>query len=265
MKITIYVSLLLVFLCSACQTESVQKEAASTVTSSSSEPVIEQPASPADQLLAKSLKAHGGDRYATAHYGFKFRKKAYTFNNDGSQFFYTATGEKDGKVIIDKLDNGELTRTTDGELTALTQKQIASATEAVNSVIYFATLPHKLLDGAVNLEKQTAITIKAKEYDVLKVHFDEEGGGTDHDDNFRYWINQETGRIDYLAYDYRVSGGGVRFRSAYNPRVVGGILFQDYVNYKAEVGTSLDDLPGLYEQGQLKELSRIETEEVVKL
>jgi hypothetical protein len=251
----------------SCQNEQAQSE-------QSEEPLTEEitavpeatePATSSDQLLAKAVEAHGGEGYDTAHYGFTFRKKAYTFKNDDNRFLYTVTSEKDEKKIVDRLENGQLTRTIDGEQVELTEKQNASATEALNSVIYFATLPHKLLDPAVNLERQTAVSIKDNSYDVLKVNFDEAGGGTDHDDNFRYWINQKTDRIDYLAYDYRTSGGGVRFRSAYNPRIVGGILFQDYVNYKADVGTSLDDLPALYEQGQLKELSRIETEEVVAL
>ena len=62
-----------------------------------------------------------------------------------------------------------------------------------------------------------------------------------------------------------MSGGGVRFRSAYNSRKVGGIIFQDYINFKAAVGTPLANLPKLFEQGKLKELSRIETKNVVQL
>ena len=68
--------------------------------------------------------------------------------------------------------------------------------------------------------------------------------------------------MDYLAYNYKVNGGGVRFRSSYNRRNVGGIIFQDYINYKAEVGTPLKDLPTLYENDKLKEVSRIDTENV---
>ena len=52
---------------------------------------------------------------------------------------------------------------------------------------------------------------------------------------------------------------------AYNTRVIDGITFQDYINYKAAVGTALKDLPALYEKGKLKELSKIETENVVNL
>lgn len=228
--------------------------------------VITTPASKemtlADKLLAKSFTAHGGELYTTANYRFVFRDKSYTFKNDGTSSVYTRTADKDGVVTKDVLDNGNLTRTIDGQPVELSEKDQAKYGESVNSVIYFATLPHKLLDPAVNLELVGTTAIKGQQYDQLKINFDAEGGGTDHDDNFLYWINQKTGHIDYLAYDYKTSGGGVRFRSAYNPRVVGGILFQDYINFKAEIGTTLVDLAELYEAGKLKELSRIETEGV---
>jgi hypothetical protein len=163
------------------------------------------------------------------------------------------------------LENGTLTRTVNGNTTGLSPKDVAKYTEALNSVVYFATLPHKLSDAAVNKSYVGRTTIKGQDYEVVAVTFDQEGGGVDHDDEFRYWINVDTKTIDYLAYNYETNDGGVRFRSAYNPRTVGGIRFQDYVNYEAPIGTPLDELPELYEAGKLKELSRIETEYVVDL
>lgn len=61
--------------------------------------------------------------------------------------------------------------------------------------------------------------------------------------------------MDYFAYNYQVNEGGVRFRAAFNTRVVAGVTFQDYINYEAPIKTPLKDLPGLYEQGKLKEAS----------
>jgi hypothetical protein len=55
----------------------------------------------------------------------------------------------------------------------------------------------------------------------------------------------------------------VRFRTAFNTRVIDGLTFQDYINYEAPIGTPLKDLPKLYEQGKLKELSKILTEDVI--
>jgi len=57
----------------------------------------------------------------------------------------------------------------------------------------------------------------------------------------------------------------VRFRTAENKRTVGGIVFQDYINYKAEKGTDLSILPELWKSGQLKKLSEIRTEKIQQL
>lgn len=216
--------------------------------------------SDAEKVLNRTVEAHGGDRYNSANYSFVFRGKNYSFKNDGTNFRYSVTNEEN--ETIDVLNNGQLTRTVGGTEIKLSEKDVAKYTEALNSVVYFATLPHKLLDPAVQLTLMPPTNIKDKSYYTLMVQFAKEGGGVDHDDNFRYWINQKTDRIDYLAYDYKTNNGGVRFRSAYNPRIVDGILFQDYVNYKAPLGTNLDALPGMFDRGELEELSRIETEEV---
>ncbi|WP_373518072.1 DUF6503 family protein [Pricia sp.] len=217
----------------------------------------------ADSLVVKTIAAHGGELYETAHYGFQFRDKNYTFHNKGGSYTYTVTSQKNGEEIRDVLENGSLTRTINSAKTELSAKDIAKYTEALNSVVYFATLPHKLNDAAVKKSYEGRTTIKNQDYEVLSVTFDQEDGGTDHDDTFRYWIHTDTDTVDYLAYSYETNDGGVRFRSAYNPRSVGGIRFQDYINYEAPIGTPLNELPELYGAGELKELSRIETEDVM--
>jgi hypothetical protein len=133
----------------------------------------------------------------------------------------------------------------------------------LNSVIYFATLPYKLQDASVHKNFIEETTIKEKQYAIVGVTFGQAGGGKDFDDEFHYWINKETHKIDYLAYNYRTHDDGVRFRAAFNTRVIDGLTFQDYINYEAPWGTALKDSPKLDEQGRLKELSQILTENVV--
>jgi hypothetical protein len=216
-------------------------------------------------LLNETIATHGGELYNTAHYSFVFRNNIYQFKNNGSEYEYTKISKKDNTEVIDKLDNGTFTRTINGESVKLTEKEIATATGAINSVIYFATLPHKLNDKAVNSKYIESTTIKGETYDVIEITFNQDGGGEDHDDEYYYWINANTKKIDYLAYNYRVNKGGVRFRSAYNKRIVDGIRFQDYINYEAPVGTPLKKLPSLFEANKLNELSKIETENIINL
>lgn len=225
---------------------------------------VNQP-SEAEKLLSQTIQAHGGDLYDIAHYSFVFRENIYTFKNDGSTYEYTKTSKEKTSVTKDILANGAFSRTVNGASITLPEKDIESAKGAINSVIYFATLPHKLNDSSVNKRYVGETTIKGENYHILEITFKQEGGGEDYDDTYYYWIDSSTKKIDYLAYNYKVNKGGVRFRSAYNRSVIDGITFQDYINYEVALGTPLKDIPTLFEAGKLKELSRIETEDIINL
>ena len=98
----------------------------------------------------------------------------------------------------------------------------------------------------------------------MKVLFNQSGGGKDFKDEYRYWIDQESHLIAFLAYNYLTDGGGTRFRIATNYRKHGGILFQDYINYKPKLRfMSLDSLPILLEKGNLIEISKIKNKNIM--
>ena len=230
-----------------------------------SEPILQE-ISKADQIIEASIQAHGGELYDKAYYQFVFRGNLYSFNNDKSAFEYEFKGlNKEGDSIHTLLTQNKVQVWMNNAKLELNEKEKLSYSDNLNSVIYFATLPHKLGDNSVNKLYEGTTTIFDRNYEVIKVSFKQEGGGTDFDDEYYYWINAETMLIDYLAYNYHTNGGGVRFRAAYNPVKVEGIHFQDYVNYKVEVGTKLEKLPFLYEKGMLQELSRIETENIIQI
>lgn len=216
-------------------------------------------------IVQNAIEAHGGSFYDTANYEFVFRNKMYTFNNNDGYLYRVNFKDSVQNKIEDVLQNGSFSRKINDQLIDLSEQDIAKYSNALNSVIYFATLPHKLNDKAVHKEDVGETVIKGEDYDVIRVTFSKEGGGTDHDDIFMYWVNKKSNYINYLAYSYSTNDGGVRFRSAYNPRTIDGIRFQDYINWEAPIGTPLKDLPALFEKEELKELSRIETEDVRNL
>ena len=134
---------------------------------------------------------------------------------------------------------------------------------SVNSVHYFSVLPFGLNDPAVKKKFLKEATVKGKQYYKIEVRFSEEGGGEDFDDVFIYWIGKEDFLLDYLAYSYRVNGGGMRFREATNKRIVNGIRFVDYNNYKAKnASTKLENLDKAFENSTLNKLSEINLENV---
>jgi hypothetical protein len=217
----------------------------------------------ADSIITQALEAHGGKRYDTADYSFEFRGKKFRFQNNGTDYSYSSEIQKGDSLIKDLRTSDKFERIINGQVQSLSKEDAAKYSESLNSVIYFATLPHKLQDASVHKTFIEETTIRGKKYDVIKVTFGQDGGGTDFDDEYMYWINSDTHKIDYLAYSYQVNEGGVRFRAAFNTREIDGITFQDYVNYEAAIKTDLKDLPALYEQGKLNEVSKILTENVV--
>jgi hypothetical protein len=61
------------------------------------------------------------------------------------------------------------------------EKETAYA-NSLNSVIYFALLPHGINDDAVNKEYLAETTIKDQPYHKIKITFDPEGGGSDYEE-----------------------------------------------------------------------------------
>ena len=217
------------------------------------------------KIVDASIKAHGGKQYTKKEVKFDFRDKTYTYSNDGSNYRYTRSAKPTEQPYLDILTNDGLTRQSGDQIIALSDKQARGAAEGVNSVIYFAILPHFLNDGAVNKRYLGKKSIMGTSYHKIEITFDVEGGGKDHDDVYIYWIDAEDYSLDYLAYSFEVNGGGVRFRSAYNSREVGGIIFQDYINYKHDKNTPVASLDDVLMAGGLQELSRIELKNISTL
>ena len=217
----------------------------------------------ADQIVNKCIDVHGGAAYKESHFGFDFRDKHYELAyNNGTYNYQRSFDDKDGILIRDILNNTGFSRFKNGSKTDLSEKKMTSYSNSVNSVHYFVYLPYFLQDASVNKKRLSDTTIKGEKYYQIKVTFDQVGGGSDFDDEYIYWIHRENYTMDYLAYSYHVSGGGVRFRSAFNQRSIGGIRWQDYVNYKYDKSTPPLEMAVLYNQDKLIQLSIIDAKNV---
>jgi hypothetical protein len=221
----------------------------------------------AERIVNKSIEAHGGKRFEKAHIEFDFRGRHYTSHRVDQVFTYTREFTDTTGSVRDVLTNDGLVRFINGDTAPITDERKNAFSNSVNSVIYFALLPFGLNDPAVNKEYVGITRIEGKDYHIIRVSFDQEGGGEDHEDVFLYWINQQSFTVDYFAYSYQTDGGGLRFRKAINQRTIEGLLFQDYVNYETKDETSsLDKLEELYKNGKLEKLSDIKlTNITVKL
>lgn len=213
----------------------------------------------AQQIVDHSIDACGGELYRTANISFDFRGMTYVKENDNGQKILKRIQKNDSLDIVDIKTSKGFERYVDGELIATPDSLANLYGNSINSVHYFAYLPYGLNDPAVNKEYLGDIKIQENTYHKVKVTFNEENGGDDFDDVYLYWFNTKTLKPDYLAYEFHVNGGGMRFREAYNERVVNGIRFVDYRNYKPKASSSsINEIEHLFMNGELELLSKIE-------
>ena len=219
---------------------------------------------PAQQIIDQCIEKHGGEAYAKMELSFAFRDRTYRGSRKDGRFTYERLlVQEDGTELLDILDNDRLIRKQNGEVVPLSAKDSSAYANSVNSVFYFALLPYFLNDPAAIKTYLGSSTIKEQPYHKIQVTFRQEGGGKDFEDQFVYWIHRDNYTMDYLAYNYLTDGGGARFREAYNIRTIEGIRFADYINYKPEPDTrDVASFDVLYTQGLMKELSRIDTENI---
>ncbi|MFT5077734.1 MAG: hypothetical protein ACI825_000226 [Planctomycetota bacterium] len=217
----------------------------------------------AQAIIDKAINTNCNGLCDTAEITFDFRDKKYRSKRNNGDYLFSRTIKDSINTIVDELSNNGHTRRVQGAIVKVPDSLVGPISEGVNSVHYFAQLPYGLNAPAVIKELLGETNIKEKPYYMIGVSFKQEGGGADFDDKFIYWVHKETFTVDYLAYSYSTNGGGIRFREAYNPRVLGGIRFVDYNNYKPEgLNTPLKALAPILELNKLTLLSKIELENI---
>jgi len=218
----------------------------------------------AQQIIDKTIENAGGAKYKAATIQFTFRDVKYSSQRENGNYELTRTSTDSLGETRDVLTNLGFERYANGTKLILPDSTANKYANSVNSVHYFVQLPYGLNDPAVKKELVGEAEIDDKKYYEVKVTFAKEGGGTDHEDEYMYWIAKDGFTVDYLAYKFYTGKGGIRFRKAYNPRMVNGIRFLDYENYKLELWKAVDlqTLDELFKAGKLQLLSKIETEAI---
>ncbi|MCL5244768.1 deoxyribose-phosphate aldolase [Cellulophaga sp. 20_2_10] len=216
----------------------------------------------AQTIVDKSIEVTGGDLYQTKNISFEFRDKKYVLEQTDGKKVMKRIFMQDSSSITD-VKAEKFSRLVNDSLVVVVDSMAKKYDNAINSVFYFALLPYGLNDAAVTKKYLGEVTIKGKDYYKVKVTFSEEGGGDDFDDTYLYWFNKETFKPDYLAYKFFVNDGGMRFRVAYNERVVNGIRFVDYENYKPKTESDkILEIDSMYLNNGLELLSKIELKNI---
>ena len=224
--------------------------------------------SAAERIIEKSIEVSGGENYSRAEIEFYFRNRKYTSKRDGGLFrLERIVTDSMGNRTHDILSNEGLVRMENDHPVIVPDSMVTRISDGVNSVHYFVQVPYVLNTKAAKKKLVGEDEIFGEPYFEVKITFGEEGGGTDHHDEFLYWIHRKNYTVDYFAYRFYTNDGGIRFRKAVNPRTIEGIRFVDYKNYKIEdLSIPLAELDSLYETGALKLLSNIRNDSIkVKL
>ncbi len=221
---------------------------------------------PGHSLVQQSIEVHGGDRFEEAEIRFGFRGQPFAVIRQGGRFHYERSYEEEGVRIREWMTNDQTRRMVDGEPVTLDEEGRARVELDLNSVVYFALLPFRLMDPAVRHRELAPTDIEGEPYRVVEVTFQREGGGEDWEDRFVYWFHADDHTLDFMAYRYDRGDGGTRFRRAVNRREVGELLLQDYQNFTANEGIEdIVDYPLLLAEGRLELVSMVEMEDVAVL
>lgn len=217
----------------------------------------------AQEIIDRAIENAGGKKYEQAEIEFTFRNREYISKRDGGKFsFERIRTDSTGNKVHDILDNTGLERFVNDSAIQIPDSLVVPISNSVNSVHYFVQLPYGLNAAAANKKLLGKDSIAGKEYYEIKVTFDVNGGGTDHEDEYLYWIDTQNFEVDFLAYNFEVNDGGIRFRKAVNPRTIEGIRIVDYENYKySDLSTPLTKLDSLFQEGKLEPVSIIKTED----
>ena len=213
----------------------------------------------AQEIVNKAITVSCQGNCDQATIEFTFRDRQYKSTRNLGKYQLERFKIDSLGVIHDVLSNDGLNRYINDSLVIVPDSMVTRISDGVNSVHYFTQLPYGLNSAAVHKKLLGEGQIKGNNYLKIEVTFSEKGGGTDFDDRFVYWIHKENFTVDYLAYSYATSGGGMRFREAYNIRTIEGVRFVDYNNYKPNsLEVKLENLDELFEKEELKLLSKIE-------
>jgi uncharacterized protein DUF6503 len=211
------------------------------------------------KIIDAAIAISGGEKYNHSTIEFDFRDRHYRSQRNGGTFSYERIFKVGDSTVHDYVTNQGFERKINEQVAEVADTMKVKYTSSVNSVIYFALLPYALNDAAVIKTFLGEAVIDQKEYYKVKVTFQQDGGGEDFEDEFIYWFDKNDFTIGYMAYSYEETDGvGLRFRKAYNPRKVNGILFLDYTNFKPKSEVNLDSMEDLFKKGELEELSKIE-------
>lgn len=189
--------------------------------------------SSADEVQAvidEAIRHHGGALYESSEVSLSISSLSGTFaltsRVDGGLFDHRVERGEGAEAHLVRVTNDGVSVIRDGEESLVTGEDAERLQRFVFARVYFPFLPYRLNDPGVRKADQGLESWDGRQLRRVKVTFDSGDG-----DEYAFWFDPATGRLEQLAYSFQTGKGGLRFRRAFNHRRVGGILFHDAENF----------------------------------
>ena len=213
------------------------------------------------EIVDRAIEYHGGTRYESSDTSLRMCSKSGCYEirarvNDG-QFLYDVTAidrSKERRVV---WTNDSLDLRVDGMPSAVEADRVQTLRDWAMARIYFCFLPFRLNDESV-LKQDLGLEVwNGRDLHKVKVTF-QAGSSSDADDEYLYWFEPLSGRLEQFAYSFSGDPGGLRFRRATRFRRVGDILFFDQENMGVDGdGFTVDQIDPSF-VSKMKRISTVE-------
>ena len=217
-------------------------------------------------IVARAIEHHGGELYRASETELDVCSKSGCFHVvarvDGDRFAYTVSGKVREVRREVRWSNDALEVRENGTPVAVEPEREQRYRDWAMARVYFCFLPYRLDDPSVIQHELGLVDWEGRRLHRVKVTF-EPGTSTDAGDEYMYWFDPETARLEYFAYSYDDDGGGLRFRRAFDHRRVGGLLVFDQDNYGVEgPGLSVDAIDPAYVKSRMRHISTVRLEQI---
>lgn len=217
-------------------------------------------------IVDRAIEFHGGELYRSSETELDVCSLSGCFHVrariDGDAAEYEVRGKVRGMERRVLWSGDEIRRWEDGEPAPVEPGSEQGWKDFVMARVYFPFLPYRLNDPSVYKEDLGLETWDGRELHKVKVTF-EPGSSTDASDEYLYWFDPETGRVEQFAYSFEGRPGGLRLRRPRDYRRVGGLLFFDQQNLGVEgEGLSVDRITPAFVESEMREVSKVTFEEI---
>ncbi len=189
------------------------------------------------EIVERSIAFHGGESYADFQAELQLCSRSGCFDlqvrEQGGVYDYTAAGASSGGHLKVRVTNDSVERWLDGESQAVDTEDEQRWRDWVSSKLYFCFLPYRLADPSVYFQDLSLEDWNGRQLHKVKVTFAPESS-TDASDEYLYWFDPESARLEQFAYSFEGNPGGLRFRQGHNYRRAGELLFFDQHNLGVE-------------------------------